>query len=116
LEFKRRFGLGLVTQHLSPSAASKTKWNVFMQGSEHEQSSALVESDDDHLKALNYILEAWEVGADNGVAPEMMAYAAIYTALSDLVAGYGEDHVIRLVEGLKPRVQKGEFTVYRTKQ
>jgi hypothetical protein len=76
----------------------------------------LADSDDDSLKALNVILEAWEEGTESGIPPEMMAYAAIYTALTDLVAVYGEDHVSRLVDGLKPRVIKGEFTVYRNKQ
>ena len=76
----------------------------------------LAESEDDSLKALNFILEAWEEGTESGLAPEMLAYAAIYTALTDLVAGYGEEHVCTLVEGLKPRVLKGEFTIYRNKQ
>jgi hypothetical protein len=68
------------------------------------------------LKALNLIIEAWEEGAETGIAPEMMAYAALYTALTDLVASFGEREVVRLVEGLKPRVERGEFTLYRTQQ
>jgi hypothetical protein len=75
-----------------------------------------VESDDARMKALNYILEAWEEGTSSGIAPEMMAYAALYTALTDLVASFGEDSVVSLVNGLVPRVQKGEFTVYRSRQ
>jgi hypothetical protein len=76
----------------------------------------LVDSDDDSLKALNLVLEAWEAGGEAGIAPELLAYAAIYTALTDLVAVYGEDHVGRLVDGLKPRLMRGEFTLYRNKQ
>jgi hypothetical protein len=75
-----------------------------------------VESDDARMKALNYILEAWEEGTGSGIAPEMMAYAALYTALTDLVASFGEESVVSLVSGLVPRVQKGEFTVYRSRQ
>jgi hypothetical protein len=75
-----------------------------------------VESDDARMKALNYILEAWEEGTSSGIAPEMMAYAALYTALTDLVASFGEESVVSLVNGLVPRVQKGEFTVYRSRQ
>ena len=75
-----------------------------------------VESDDARMKALNFILEAWEEGTGSGIAPEMMAYAALYTALTDLVASFGEDSVVSLVSGLVPRVQKGEFTVYRSRQ
>ena len=71
----------------------------------------LAESDDERLKAFGIMLQAWEDGADNGVAPEMMAYAALYTGLTDLVGSFGEDHVATLVEGLKARVLKGEFSV-----
>jgi hypothetical protein len=76
----------------------------------------LAQSSDESVKALNYILEAWEEGTESGIAPELMAYAAIYTALTDLVAAFGEDSVITLVNGLVPRVQKGEFTIYRSRQ
>jgi hypothetical protein len=75
-----------------------------------------VDSDDARMKALNFILEAWEEGTGSGIAPEMMAYAALYTALTDLVASFGEESVVSLVNGLVPRVQKGEFTVYRSRQ
>ena len=71
---------------------------------------------EESVEALHFILEAWEEGTDSGIAPELMAYAAIYTALTDLVASYGEDHVSRMVDGLKARVLSGEFTVYRSKQ
>jgi hypothetical protein len=73
-------------------------------------------SDDPSVQALNYILEAWEEGTESGIAPELMAYAALYTALTDLVAAYGEESVISLVNSLVGRVQKGEFTLYRTRQ
>ncbi|MGD9785912.1 MAG: hypothetical protein AB7E80_00965 [Hyphomicrobiaceae bacterium] len=39
-----------------------------------------------------------------------MAYAALFTALSDLVAIYGEDAVATLARGLENRVRVGEFT------
>ena len=74
------------------------------------------ESADESLKALNFILEAWEEGTESGIAPELMAYAALYAALTDLVASFGEDSVISLVKGLAPRVEKGEFTLYRLRQ
>ena len=54
--------------------------------------------------------------AESGIAPELMAYAALYTALTDLVASFGEDSVVSLVNGLVPRVRKGEFTLYRSRQ
>ena len=61
------------------------------------QALGLAKSNDASVKALNYILEAWEEGTESGIAPELMAYAAIYTALTDLVAAFGEESVITLV-------------------
>jgi hypothetical protein len=80
------------------------------------QALGLAKSNDASVKALNYILEAWEEGTESGIAPELMAYAAIYTALTDLVAAFGEESVITLVNSLVPRIQNGEFTLYRTRQ
>jgi transcription initiation factor TFIIIB Brf1 subunit/transcription initiation factor TFIIB len=77
---------------------------------------ALGDSDDESLRALDCILEAWEAGATSGVRPEFMAYAAIYTALSDLVAAYGEEAVADLAGRLVERVRSGEFTLYRVQQ
>ena len=45
----------------------------------------------------------------------MLAYSAIYVALSDLVATYGETAVADLAEGLSDRILKGEFTLYRSR-
>ncbi len=74
------------------------------------------DSDDDSLKALHYVLEAWERGTEAGVAPELMAYASLYAALSDLVAAFGEEAVAGLAGTLVTRVKSGEFTLYRTRQ
>ena len=68
-------------------------------------------SDNPSLKALSYILEAWEQGAEAGVKPELMAYAALYTALTDLVGAYGETAVADMTSGLAGRIEKGEFTL-----
>ena len=73
------------------------------------------QSDDESVKALNCILEAWEEGTGSGIARELMAYAALYTALTDLVASYGEDSVVTLVHSLVARLQKGEFTLCRSR-
>lgn len=80
------------------------------------ESTLLATNDDETLRALGIILEAWEEGADNGVAPELMAYAALYTALTDLVAAFGEDSVADMAHGLAKRVHDGEFTLCRTRQ
>ena len=76
----------------------------------------LATKSDASLRALGIILGAWDEGADAGVAPELMAYAALFTALTDLVAAFGEDAVGTLLKGLIGRVEKGEFTIARTMQ
>jgi len=43
--------------------------------------------------ALRYILDAWEEALHDGI--EMLANAALFAALSDLIAVYGEDAVAR---------------------
>jgi hypothetical protein len=77
---------------------------------------ALADRSDESLKALDFILQAWEEGTESGIAPELMAYAAIYAALTDLVTAFGESAVATLVAGLGPRVEKGEFTLCRSRQ
>lgn len=75
-----------------------------------------LEKENPNLKALDLILAAWDEGADTGVAPEQMAYAALFTALTDLVSIYGEDAVVRLTRGLEKRIDQGEFTLKRRHQ
>jgi transcription initiation factor TFIIIB Brf1 subunit/transcription initiation factor TFIIB len=75
-----------------------------------------MEADDSTYRALSLILEAWDEGTESGVPPEQMAYAAIYTALTDLVSQYGEDAVVKLARGLEERIKVGEFTLHRTRQ
>ena len=71
---------------------------------------------DENICALDLILAAWDEGLDCGLAPEQMAYAAMFTALTDLVGMYGEDAVLALVKGLERRVSHGEFTLNRRTQ
>ena len=74
------------------------------------------ERDEDSFTALNLMLAAWDEGSDMGVPPQMMAYAALFTALTDLVSIYGEDAVGALVRGLETRLEKGEFSLGRRVQ
>lgn len=76
----------------------------------------LKESDDVSFRALGLILAAWDEGAETGVAPEQMAYAALFTALTDLVSIYGEEAVVKLTRGLERRLESGEFTLDRNVQ
>jgi hypothetical protein len=72
--------------------------------------------DDPTFLALSLILEAWDEGTESGVPTEQMAYAALFTALTDLVAQFGEEAVIRLTRGLEQRINVGEFSISRTRQ
>ncbi|MEO0730420.1 MAG: hypothetical protein AAFY64_08565 [Pseudomonadota bacterium] len=71
----------------------------------------LLKTDDASKVALSLMRTVWEEGADCGVAPELLAYAAMYTALTDLVTEFGEDAVSGLMRGLVDRVASGEFSV-----
>jgi hypothetical protein len=66
--------------------------------------------------ALRYILDAWEEAVYDGLDPDNLATAAIFAALSDMIASYGEESVARMCEGLPQRIRTGEFTVSKTKQ
>jgi hypothetical protein len=66
--------------------------------------------------ALRYILDAWEEALHDGIEPEMLANAALFAALADLVAAYGEDAVAKMTGNLSRRIQHGEFTLKRTAQ
>lgn len=70
----------------------------------------------DHHRALELIWAAWEEGEEGGLPSELMAYAAIYTAMTDLVANFGEDAVASMARGLEERVQLGEFSAHNTRQ
>ncbi|MEO1695452.1 MAG: hypothetical protein AAFR55_09465 [Pseudomonadota bacterium] len=71
----------------------------------------LLKQDDASQVALTLMQTVWEEGADCGVAPELLAYAAMYTALTDLVTEFGEEAVSNLMQGLVDRVRSGEFSI-----
>ena len=66
--------------------------------------------------ALRYILDAWEEALHDGIEPECLANAALFAALADLIALYGEDAVAKMTGGLSRRIHHGEFTLKRTAQ
>jgi hypothetical protein len=66
--------------------------------------------------ALRYILEAWEEAIYDGLDPDAVATAAIFAALSDMIATYGEEPVAVMCERLPERIRSGEFTVGKTTQ
>lgn len=87
-----------------------------MTGWGHMQVFEDLDTENPNLKALDLILAAWDEGVDTGVQPQQMAYAALFTALTDLVSIYGEDAVAHLTRGLEKRIGEGEFTLARRDQ
>lgn len=69
-------------------------------------------TDDDAKRlALRLILEAWDAARTQGVKPELLASAAIFAALTDMVDLFGETPVAQFCEDLPDRVLRGEFTL-----
>ncbi|MTI42281.1 hypothetical protein JM93_02267 [Roseibium hamelinense] len=74
------------------------------------------EDEDLRRAALSFITDAWAEAIANGVDADAVAHAAMFTALADLVATYGEEAVAKLAEGLPDRIQRGDYTVNRILQ
>ena len=66
--------------------------------------------------ALAYLTEAWDDAISEGVDSEILAHAALFAALSDLVTTFGEDAVAGLAESLPRRIRASEFTLGRSLQ
>jgi hypothetical protein len=66
--------------------------------------------------ALTYLSEAWDEAALAGVDPEILAHAALFRALSDLIGTYGEEAVAGLAKSLPDRIESFEFSPNRIVQ
>ena len=62
-------------------------------------------------RALDLILDAWDVALTRGCAPEQIATSAIFAAFADLIDIYGEDVVAQMAARLPERVRRGEFSM-----
>ncbi len=80
------------------------------------RTSEVSEDDAQKQAALRFILDAWEEALHDGIEPEMLANAALFAALADLISHYGEDAVAKMTGGLSRRIHHGEFTLRRTSQ
>lgn len=74
------------------------------------------ELDERKRVALEFILDAWQDAAYAGIESEVIASAALFAAMSDLIEIYGEEPVAKMARGLEHRIRMGEFTIDRNLQ
>jgi hypothetical protein len=65
---------------------------------------------EDRQVALAFVTEAFAEAVLAGVEGECFAHAAMFAALQELVAAYGEESVVAFAERLPSRVRSGEFS------
>ena len=53
----------------------------------------------------------WQDALGAGIEPDVLAHVALFTALGDLVATYGEAAVADFAESLPERIAGGEFSI-----
>ena len=73
---------------------------------------AMIEAEKKQV-AFEYHNEAWADGISDGIEAEILAETAISTALTELVRLHGEDEVLELLDGLRQRIEFGEFRADR---
>lgn len=61
------------------------------------------------LTAVESYEDAWAEGCAAGIEPDIMADAAIATALEELVRANGEAAALSLMERMRERLVAGEF-------
>ena len=67
--------------------------------------------DEHKARALELLLDAWDTGLNEGIEAELLATAAIFAALTDMVDLHGQDAVAKMAEELPGRIRSGEFTL-----
>ncbi|HEV7416245.1 hypothetical protein [Tianweitania sediminis] len=67
------------------------------------------------LTAVESHNEAWADGISAGIEPEIMAEAALTTALGELLRESGDAAALALLERMRERVEAGEFDVYQSR-
>lgn len=78
---------------------------------EHSIFDDRAEASDERRAALSYVNEAFAEALRDGVEADSFAQAALFTALQELVATYGEEPVAKYIELIPGRVRAGEYTI-----
>jgi hypothetical protein len=66
---------------------------------------------DERREAMLYLEEAFAEAIMSGIDGDCIAQAAIFSALTEFVATYGEEAVAKFAERLPERIRQGEFTL-----
>lgn len=66
---------------------------------------------DEKREALSLVTRAFNEGRLDGLDPDSLVQAAIFTAFQELVAVYGEEATARYAEGLPDRIRDGGYTI-----
>jgi hypothetical protein len=61
-------------------------------------------------EALSLVSRAFDEGRMDGLDPDCLVQAALFTAFQELVAVYGEEATAQYAEGLPDRIRDGGFT------
>ena len=61
------------------------------------------------LSAVESCEDAWADGLAAGIEPDIMAEAAIATALTELLQSSGESTALSMIEKMRERLLAGEF-------
>ena len=62
-------------------------------------------------EAFARLSAVWQDALGAGIEPDILAHVALFAALGDLVATYGEAAVADFAERLPERISAGEFTI-----
>jgi hypothetical protein len=83
------------------------------------QNLAAREAAPDHEQkriALGYLHDAWNEARHDGIDGDCLAQTALFLALAELTATYGEEATAQFAETLAARIRNGEFSVQLSRQ
>jgi hypothetical protein len=66
-------------------------------------------------EAYQRLSAVWQDALGAGIEPDVLAHVALFAALKDLVATYGEAAVADFAERLPARISAGEFSVLESR-
>jgi hypothetical protein len=74
----------------------------------HTENEDLAEQKQDAYQRFTAV---WKDALGAGIEPDVLAHVALFAALGDLIASYGETAVAEFAERLPQRIASGEFTI-----